>query len=516
MRGKREMLQLHSYNVRMKLRIGLLLNFPNAPAWVVRLVERLQALDDVELVIFQGENSFQSSSLLSFYFALEKRLLSGIRLPAALDVRGACPHVQVLSVKELQTASLDLFISTQPDVQIPSPPRLGVWMWNDVSPFAGIREALRREPLTVCELSALLPNGQRKLLRRAVFATDPTSAARNQNRVFLKAASTLLWALKKLAMQGEAGFFESLEEAQPPAKPNPIRPMETAALAIQLMMRGAAKKIRQPETWMVFADSTNELIPANLDSRVALAAPRGMYWADPFAFEKDGKIFLFVEEYVRAERKGRIACLTLNENAQVISHHTALERPYHLSYPFVFEHKGEIYMLPETSSRRAVELYRCVEFPNRWEFARELMRDVYAVDSTLLHHNGRWWLFANLKTDEGASSWDELHLFFADDPLTDDWTSHPLNPIVSDARAARPAGKFFCKDGVLYRPSQDCSLHYGYALNLNRVDVLSESDYRETHLYKWIPQAGFSALHTYNRASGWIFTDGATRAKELK
>jgi len=140
-----------------------------------------------------------------------------------------------------------------------------------------------------------------------------------------------------------------------------------------------------------------------------------------------------------------------------------------------------------------------------------LMEDVYAVDTTLLNHGGRWWLFANMLTEKGASSWDELYLFSSDDPLSKDWAPHPLNPIISDARLARPAGPFFTLDGKLYRPSQDSSRRYGYAVNLNRVDVLTESNYAETCVEKILPQSGFLTTHTYSRAGGWVFTDGVTR-----
>ena len=47
-------------------------------------------------------------------------------------------------------------------------------------------------------------------------------------------------------------------------------------------------------------------------------------------------------------------------------------------------------MLPETSGNRTVELYRCVEFPHRWELDRVLMDGVHAVDATLAEHDRRW------------------------------------------------------------------------------------------------------------------------------
>jgi hypothetical protein len=44
-----------------------------------------------------------------------------------------------------------------------------------------------------------------------------------------------------------------------------------------------------------------------------------------------------------------------------------LERSYHLSYPFIFRWGSDIFMIPETSDNRTVEVYRAVEFPGKWE-----------------------------------------------------------------------------------------------------------------------------------------------------
>jgi hypothetical protein len=166
-------------------------------------------------------------------------------------------------------------------------------------------------------------------------------------------------------------------------------------------------------------------------------------------------------------------------------------------------------MLPETASRRAIELYRCTRWPDRWEFVGALMSGIYAVDSTLLEHGGRWWLFTNVKGAADASSWDELHIFHADDPLSTNWIPHPLNPVLSDVRRARPAGPFFIFEGTLYRPSQDCSQRYGYAVNVNRVVTLTESAYAETLVEKVIPRPPVLVTHTLSRAAGWVFMDGA-------
>jgi hypothetical protein len=168
-------------------------------------------------------------------------------------------------------------------------------------------------------------------------------------------------------------------------------------------------------------------------------------------------------------------------------------------------------MVPETEGNRSIELYQCIDFPNHWTLVKTLLSDLPAVDATLLEAYGKWWLFANLR--EGVKSWDTLHLFYADHFLSDQWISHPRNPIVRDIRSARPAGRIFWQDGDLIRPSQDCSVRYGYAINFNRISVLSESDYVEHRDGYLEPPARTDILgtHTWNAAGGLAAIDALIR-----
>ncbi len=245
-----------------------------------------------------------------------------------------------------------------------------------------------------------------------------------------------------------------------------------------------------------------------------LAPEKDRYWADPFVIQRGDRYYVFVEEKIYAAGQGRIACLTLDERGNLDSHRTVLERPYHLSYPFVFDFQGELYMLPETASQRTVELYRCARFPDEWTFVQTLMTDIYAVDSTLLEHQGKWWLFANVK-GPGGSSLDALHLFYAENPLTEAWRPHPHNPIVHDLRSARPAGRIFARDGRLIRPAQDSSRRYGYALKFNRILRLNETEYEEVTESAFAPQGGnILGTHTFNQAGAMTVLDAVIRRRK--
>jgi hypothetical protein len=225
--------------------------------------------------------------------------------------------------------------------------------------------------------------------------------------------------------------------------------------------------------------------------------------------------YVFIEEKLYQTRRGRIACLTLNRDGNLLSNQSVLERPYHISYPFIFEFKDEMYMMPETAANRTLELYRCTHFPDQWELVRNVMSDIYIVDTTLLEHAGKWWLFGNIKT-EGRSSLDKLYLFSAPHPLAEIWDPHPRNPIIADIHSARPAGRIFEWDGELIRPSQDSSRRYGYALNFNRITLFDSLNYDEERLSTFYPprKKGVLAIHTWNSREGMVVSDAVIRRRK--
>jgi hypothetical protein len=242
-----------------------------------------------------------------------------------------------------------------------------------------------------------------------------------------------------------------------------------------------------------------------------LIPDKDRYWGDPFAIQRGRLYYVFIEEKLYGTGRGHIACLTLDAAGKLLSHQVVLERDYHLSYPFIFEYGGQLYMMPESAANSTIELYRCARFPERWEPAAVLMRDIYAVDATLLAHEGRYWLFTNVR-EPGGSSLNALHLFWARSPLDGSWTPHARNPIVADLASARPAGNLFLKDGQLIRPCQDSSRRYGGALKFNRVMLLNETEYEEEPVAEFRPQGGrIRATHTFNRAGGLTVIDAVVR-----
>jgi hypothetical protein len=304
-----------------------------------------------------------------------------------------------------------------------------------------------------------------------------------------------------------------------PAKEENLRRMKKSLIS-QLSKPGSLERIREKilsyfyfEQWILLIARGVKIESVSWDHFTPLTPPSDRLWADPFVWKREDRYYIFYEERLYSSDRGHIACLTLDNQLKPVDNCVVLERPYHLSYPFIFEYQDEIYMIPETEKNRAVELYRCTRFPDHWELVKTLLTDIRAIDATLLEANGKWWLFTTIKE---RNSWDILHLYSADHPLSNEWTPHPRNPIVKDIRSARPAGRIFCHNGELIRPSQDCSVRYGYAINFNRVSVLTDSEYQETPEWFLKPPEGTNIFgtHTWNQADGLTIIDAFIRRKK--
>lgn len=229
-------------------------------------------------------------------------------------------------------------------------------------------------------------------------------------------------------------------------------------------------------------------------------------FADPFFFSHKGREWLFVEEIPCGE-KGVLSVLERLPQGGFGPARRVLEEPFHLSYPNVFEHGGELYMLPETAGANQVRLYRAAEFPWRWELDRVLVDGVSATDATLAHHGGRWWLFVTQRRP-GGCSWDEMHLYMGS-TCFGPFSPHPLNPVVADVRRARPAGRVFSRSGRFYRPAQDCSGWYGRGLRILEITRLDETGFEEREAASLTADLvpGSFCLHAFDAQGGVEIVD---------
>jgi hypothetical protein len=237
--------------------------------------------------------------------------------------------------------------------------------------------------------------------------------------------------------------------------------------------------------------------------------PPFAFLADPFGLERDGRTWLFAEAYDYRTRHGVIDVLELNADLSVVARRTVLREPWHLSYPFVFEAEGHVWMAPEAHRSGAFTLYRAAAFPDRWEPAARLELDTPAIDATPFRHGGLWWL---AYSPTGPQAWKQgrLHLAFAE-RITGPWTCHPGNPVRIDRASSRPGGTPFVQDGALVLPMQDCTATYGGAIRPLRIVELTPDRFAAEAGPAIAPPASavpyLHGLHTLSACGGLTLVD---------
>jgi hypothetical protein len=241
----------------------------------------------------------------------------------------------------------------------------------------------------------------------------------------------------------------------------------------------------------------------------SIADPGYRFYADPFPFAAKGKTAILVEDFDHRTGKGVISAIPFDERGQTGPAEAVLSEPWHLSYPYVFEHRGETWMVPESSQARKISLYRSNDFPRRWVHEADLVSDIDGSDASLIQIGGKWWMFVTVR-DELGGLMDGLSLFHADE-LLGPWVPHPSNPVLIDVDGARQAGWFHLREGRLWRPVQGCRAGYGRALGLAEVTTLNEQEFDQVVRTVLRPDEHWPGrrLHTLNRFGKLECIDGS-------
>jgi len=346
--------------------------------------------------------------------------------------------------------------------------------------------------------------GASSVLASSVGTTHPGSFRLQRDRAFAKLAAMLLRTLRQLARG----------ELQVPGPSSALRLLLASGNRFRLgsgvrallttvrhTLRWQIRKRRPEELWLLLLRHGKQALdPAHpgIDDCSLLLAPRDDYWADPCAVEHAGRRLIFAEEFPARTRKAVIVCLELLPDGRAERLGIALDQSCHLSYPQVFQWQGQWYLTVESATARCVRLYRASDFPVRWQPVTDLVNDRVCVDPTLHHRDGHWYLFVNI-SESGGSTSEELFLFVSEQ-LTGPYRPHPANPVVSDVRRARPAGRLFEHQGRLIRPGQDCAASYGSAIVFSEVLELTPERYREQPLARldgsW--SSTLDGCHTYS------------------
>lgn len=216
-----------------------------------------------------------------------------------------------------------------------------------------------------------------------------------------------------------------------------------------------------------------------LESYKEILNPQGHFLADPFVFKFKGNNYIFVEDFSFKKNKGIISVIKINEDSYEFQGEV-IEEDFHLSFPFVFRDGNEIYMIPESHANLDIRLYRCIDFPHKWEFDQTLMKNVSAADTMILKKEGTWFMLTNICSAGSDDHQSELHIFYSDKLKSNSWK--PItsgNPIIFNSLKGRNGGLFYHKDKI-YRINQvHGQAHYGKGFHINEILCLSKEEYKE-------------------------------------
>jgi hypothetical protein len=267
--------------------------------------------------------------------------------------------------------------------------------------------------------------------------------------------------------------------------------------------------------WTLFIGEGN-FMDIDLTKLTPVKVPNDEFWADPFLFKHKDEYYVFFENYSYKTNKGKISCGRV-KNGQLINIVDVLALDYHLSYPFVFEEDGEIFMMPEACQNKRLEIYKCNKFPDKWEIFTTAFEGETVFDAFFYNdHLKNKWLFINKQISSNTDIQSELYIYKVGSLKLNALKSHKQNPVIIDSRVARNGGAFFEYKNKIYRPSQsNTDGVYGKALNINQVKKLTIDVYEEEIERKVKPnfKKGLISIHHLHQIKGLFVFDGAIRTK---
>ncbi|MGI9261120.1 MAG: glucosamine inositolphosphorylceramide transferase family protein [Woeseiaceae bacterium] len=517
------------------------LPFPGYPEWQFRLVDRLRNLDHVTSTVFGlGDDKGVVNSrqdLYGYWQKFDARVFASDAEAAGQrgyeelasdtsDGRTACQQVFRKLDTLADTVADDAYdvvlwlLPGFPPRQLLAKARLGVWSLASVKNDAlGFWELVDGVPMVTCELFTSDSNPARhRLLGRAFAKTNHLSLTKTLRHIRAVDESLVVSKLNDIGLGVASNARLAPAEKRLTDKvgrPGAVRLVTSLSKLYGRYALNVVLRQFHRNQWQLAYRFGGERLSQDGLKRIA-PDDAGDFWADPFIVRRDDRTMIFFEEWEGSKSKGRIVAMEIEPDGTTGPVQPVLECDYHLSYPFLFEHEGELYMIPESADAGRVEAFRCVEYPHRWEPHAVLLDDIRAYDATLVEYDDRWWMFTAVQHN-GNSTCDELWLYHAPGPF-EDWTPHPANPVSLDLRFARPAGAFFEQDGHLYRPAQDCSERYGYALSIQRVLQLDLECYTEEAVNQIMPDWAddIGGTHTINQADGLTVYDCYARRRQYR
>ena len=206
-----------------------------------------------------------------------------------------------------------------------------------------------------------------------------------------------------------------------------------------------------------------------------LTNPGGVFHADP-CFMPGDRNRILVEQYPHSLGRGLIAVMSrpAADNADWDTR-PVLETAGHLSFPRVYRHRQQCWLVPEMADAGVQHAYALDDAGQLVNRTPVTIDGLGGIDPVLFEHGGHHWAFAS---PPGRRANYQLELFMADD-LFGPYRPHPANPVRIDPRGGRSAGPVVLRGNRLYRFGQVFGRLYGSAIEVFEITTLDPARYTE-------------------------------------
>lgn len=247
-------------------------------------------------------------------------------------------------------------------------------------------------------------------------------------------------------------------------------------------MGSITEKIRKNKWFLALKRRGGELF--DLSDLKIIEPPEGYYMADPFLLDD----FVFYELY--DYDKGVIAYSVINKDLTLSKPKIVLDMPFHLSFPCLFQDGENVYMTPEQGMSGRLEIYKAMNFPDKWEPI--CLVDTGSFADPVLYYNGYY--YSIYATDS-----DNRKVIYRSDKINGEW----LKIASVEEVHPRSAGQIFKYNGLDIRPVQEIIPQYGRAIHFK--DLLKGNIIKSIEP-DWLP--GLTGTHTFSFNEKFVVIDG--------
>lgn len=225
------------------------------------------------------------------------------------------------------------------------------------------------------------------------------------------------------------------------------------------------------------------------------------WFADPFILDEiEDTYIVLAEEYLRDERKGRLARLSVaKDDCSLLKNETILDLPTHLSFPNPIIVDGKTFIYPENGDSGQTQYYVYDKVLSQ----AKCLSDLPLADAVIYYHANCYYLFYTM--GEGCNG-NILHVSVSDDVFGN---YKPLQDIVFSDNIARRAGNVFEWNGKIVFPAQVCNNGYGEGVSFQELTFPNNKIELKEILRMAPPTNEYpNGFHTYNVWKDKVVIDG--------